>query len=321
MNELKLDPLNDPIENNLRILIADDDLSTRILLTGILKKWGYDPLAVSDGRTTWEEMQRADSPRLVILDWEMPEMDGLEVIRRARANFSEQPLYIILLTGRDEKGAVLAGLETGANDYIHKPFVQEELYARIRVGQRTVELQSRLIEAKQILLHQATHDALTGIMSRRAILDQLTRELQRARRGGYCNLEGRVSIGFFDVDHFKQINDHYGHQIGDEVLCGVVKILNERLRAYDSLGRMGGDEFLIIAPDVTEESSRALYERLISAIAGYTVATPAGKVPVTVSMGVCTADLDSSEDRLLSTADAAMYQAKRKGGNCVVFAG
>jgi len=314
----------------MRILIAEDDLTARTILAGVLKKWCYDVVAVKDGQAAWEVLQQPDAPRLVILDWMMPGLEGLEVIRRVRAQVGEQPPYIILLTGKDEKSDILSGLDTGANDYVKKPFDHDELIARIRVGQRTVELQTSLYETQQTLAHLATHDPLTGILNRRAILEQLSKELSRARRNSQPS-QGkrkehpsfRLSIGFFDIDHFKQINDQYGHQAGDEVLKGLVGILTSQLRPYDSFGRLGGDEFLVVTPDIDAENCKQLFERLAAAIAECRIMAGAGEVSVTVSVGVASSESDPFRelDTLLESADAAMYCAKRSGGNCAVFAG
>jgi two-component system cell cycle response regulator len=313
---------HNPEENNLRILIADDDLTARTILSGVLKKWGYVPVVVKDGQAAWEVLQQPDSPRLVILDWMMPGMDGLEVIRQTRARLIEQPPYIILLTSKDEKGDILSGLETGANDYIKKPFDFEELYARIRVGQRTVDLQTSLYETQQTLAHLATHDPLTGILNRRAILEQLAKEIARVQRsqGDALKPTGTLCVGYFDIDHFKLINDHYGHQIGDEVLCAICKILRSQLRLYDSFGRLGGDEFLVVTPEIDKEKCQNLFERLLTAIAGCKVKTGVGEVSITVSIGVASVGSDFELDRLIESADAAMYRAKREGGQRVMFA-
>jgi diguanylate cyclase (GGDEF)-like protein len=313
----------------MRILIAEDDLTARNILAGVLKKWGYDVQAVKDGQAVWDILQQPDAQRLVILDWMMPGLDGLEVIRRLRALSTEQPPYVILLTSKDEKEDIIVGLETGANDYVKKPFDQGELFARVRVGQRSVELQTKLYETQQTLAHLAMHDPLTGILNRRAILEQLTKELSRAQRrsqssqGTGLSTPGALhcAVGFFDIDHFKQINDAYGHLAGDEVLKGVAGILISHLRAYDSLGRMGGDEFLVVAPEIDEEQSKHLFERLSTAISGCKILTAASEVSVTVSIGVAMAEPANELDIILESADAAMYQAKRAGANCVVFAG
>jgi two-component system, cell cycle response regulator len=304
----------------MRILIAEDDLTARMILTGILKKRGYEVVVAKDGLAAWELLQQPDSPHLVILDWMMPGIDGLEVIRRVRASLTEQPPYIILLTSKDEKSDILSGLETGANDYIRKPFDHEELYARIGVGQRTVELQTSLYETQRNLAHLATHDPLTGIFNRRAILDQLSKELARALREDSYNRGSSLCIGFFDIDHFKEINDRFGHQAGDEVLCGLVSILSSQVRIFDSIGRLGGDEFLIVAPGINSVNRETFFQRLLNAIAAAQVQTCAGEISVKVSLGVATADEQSSIDPLLDDADAAMYRAKREGGNRIAYA-
>lgn len=306
---------------NIRILIAEDDLTARTILAGILKKWGYLPIAVKDGQAAWDILQQPDSPRLAILDWIMPLLDGLEVIRLARAHYIEQPPYIILLTSKDEKGDILFGLESGANDYIKKPFDHEELLARIRVGLRTIELQTSLYETQQTLIHLATHDPLTSLLNRRAILEQLAKEIARAEREESANSASKLSVGFFDVDNFKQINDRFGHQAGDEVLKGLVATLTSQLRKYDSFGRLGGDEFLVVAPDMDEAGRIALFERLRAAVTTAVFNTCAGEISISMSMGVATASPESSPDQVLNAADTAMYAAKRKGGNCVVYAG
>lgn len=303
----------------MRILIADDDLTARTILTGILKKWEYDVLVAKDGLEAWNMLQQPDSPLLIILDWMMPGLDGLEVIRRLRAKFSWQPPYIILLTSKDEKGDILSGLETGANDYIKKPFDSEELYARIRVGQRTIELQTSLYESQQNLAYLASHDALTGILNRRAILEQLSKELSRMRRVISHGKEDGLSVGFFDIDHFKHINDQYSHQVGDEVLCGLVEILKTHTRDYDSIGRIGGDEFLVIAPGIELSLHKNIFERLKNVVSLSKIKTSAGELSVTISMGVTNACPDNNIDQVLDSADAAMYRAKRSGGNNVVY--
>ena len=303
----------------MRILIAEDDLTSRIMLSDLLGKWGYEVMSVKDGLAAWEVLQSPDSPRLVILDWVMPSMDGLEVIQRVRARNNEQPPYIILLTSRDEKGDVLSGLETGANDYIKKPFDRDELYARILVGRRTVDLQTNLFETQQILAHLATHDPLTGILNRRAILDQLAKELARVQRGEPGSKGCGLSIGFFDIDQFKLINDRYGHQAGDEVLKAIAGVLAKQLRAYDSFGRLGGDEFLVVAPGTGEENCLHLFERILAAIAGCKIMIQADTVPVTVSIGVAAAGPEYGLDKLLESADTAMYRAKHEGGNRVML--
>ncbi|MCX5756978.1 MAG: diguanylate cyclase, partial [Candidatus Hydrogenedentes bacterium] len=227
----------------MRVLIAEDDLTSRNILAAILKKWGHDPVVTKDGAAAWNVLQQPDAPKLVLLDWNMPGMEGLEVCRRLRDNASSNPPYVILLTGRGEKGDIVRGLEAGANDYIAKPYDNEELQARIGVGKRMLELQASLLDTRDALEHLAMHDPLTGIFNRRAILDRLRAEISRARRDG-----GRLSVGMCDLDHFKKINDRLGHQAGDELLKAISKRLKNLVRSSDTVARMGGDEFMLLMP-------------------------------------------------------------------------
>jgi len=296
----------------MRIFLAEDDRTSRSILTAILKKWGYDPVVAADGAAAWDILRQPDAPRLVLLDWNMPEMDGLEVCRLIRKGESSNPPYVIMLTGKGEKSDIVQGLDAGANDYICKPYDNEELLARIRVGRRMVELQAALVEARDAMEHQARHDALTGIFNRRAILETLEREISRARREG-----GKVSVGMLDIDHFKKINDTYGHQVGDEVLVGFVRIVQRSLREYDYTGRYGGEEFLIIATGPKEVSFEGLYERLRCQVADTSLETTAGPVTITVSIGTVAGSGTSTTDEMLHMADLALYRAKAEGRNCV----
>jgi two-component system, cell cycle response regulator len=298
----------------MKILIAEDDFTSRSILRAIVEKWGFDPVVTEDGSAAWEILQAPDAPRLILLDWNMPGMDGLEVCRRLRENESSNPPYVILLTARGEKGDIVHGLEAGANDYVAKPYDNEELQARIRVGQRMLELQSHLVEARDAVVHQATHDPLTEILNRRAILDRLGQEISRARREA-----GSLSVGMCDIDHFKNINDTHGHQAGDEALVAFTRCIQDGLRGYDSFGRFGGEEFLVVAPGSMGHRGESLYERLRAAVAGAEISTNAGKISLTVSIGVAPATGQSTVDALLAAADAALYQAKAEGRNRVAY--
>jgi len=299
----------------MRILIAEDDFTSRSILTAVLKKWGFDPVVAEDGGAAWDVLQRPDAPRLILLDWNMPGMDGLEICRRLREIGSSNPPYVILLTARGEKGDIVKGLEAGSNDYVAKPYDNEELQARIRVGQRMLELQSHLLEARDALKYQATHDFLTGVYNRRAIRDRLKEEISRAGRE-----KESLSVGMLDIDHFKNINDTYGHQAGDEALLAFTRCIQDGLREYDCVGRYGGEEFLVIAPGAAGPDAESLYERLRARIAGAEIATNAGSISLTVSIGVAPGTGQSTVDALVAAADAALYQAKADGRNRVVYA-
>jgi diguanylate cyclase (GGDEF)-like protein len=220
-----------------------------------------------------------------------------------------------MLSARGEKADIITGLAAGADDYISKPFDSGELTARIDVGRRLIELQSRLNEARVALAHEATHDALTGTLNRRAILDALSREIAREKR----NPVG-LTVGICDIDRFKDVNDAHGHLIGDEVLYGFVRLLQSKLREYDLLGRFGGEEFVIVTPGLGAEDSAALYGRFLEAVAENPIPTQAGDISITISIGVATCRPDDKMDALLTDADMALYKAKNEGRNRVCLA-
>ncbi len=299
----------------MRILIAEDDTTSRSILAAVLRKSGHEVLETVNGQAAWEALQRADAPPLAILDWMMPEMDGPEIVRRLRLLPTERPPYIIMLTAKGDKADIIAGLDAGANDYLSKPFDPGELRARVEVGRRLIEIQDALIESRELMAQQATHDSLTGLLNRRAILDRLQQELARTARTG-----GLLTVGVCDIDHFKQVNDTYGHQAGDDVLCEFSRILSESLRDYDCVGRMGGEEFLVVAPMKAKEDCPSLYGRLCLQVADRKIATRAGTLSITTSIGVAWAAVGTSVDEILAVADAALYRAKASGRNRVVYA-
>jgi two-component system cell cycle response regulator len=299
----------------VKILIADDDVTSRRVLTGVLKKYGHEVVATVDGAEAWEAMQRPDAPRLAILDWMMPGLAGVEVCGRVRTLRSDQPPYIIILTSRDEKADVVAGLEAGADDYVAKPFDADELHARVEVGRRLIELQASLVEARDALAHEAMHDPLTGVLNRRAFAEALSRQLSVERRYHHG-----LALGICDVDRFKKVNDTHGHQVGDEVLCGLVRLMESNLRGHDILGRHGGDEFVLLTEHAAEDDALIPYERARAAVADNPIPTRAGKVSITISFGVKIWTADESQDELLAAADTALYRAKSGGRNLVRLA-
>jgi two-component system, cell cycle response regulator len=292
----------------MRILIADDSSTSRSMLAGVLKEIGYDVVETANGAEAWNELQKTDAPAIAILDWIMPKMDGLEVVRRVRALQSRKPPYLIILTSKGDKADIVTGLNTGANDYLAKPFDQGELRARVEVGRRMIELQRELLETRNALTYEATHDYLTGILNRRAIEAELSRELSRERR----RHEG-LTVGICDIDLFKKINDTYGHAVGDEALCGFVRLLQNCLRDYDLLGRFGGEEFLVISSAVKDSDAFNLFERIRIYVAYTPIPTMAGDIRITVSIGVKVARKNENMDQLIMAADSALYKAKSEG--------
>jgi len=299
----------------MRILVAEDDAISRLLLITMLRKTGYEPVEVMDGCQAWEKLCKPDAPALVILDWMMPGMDGLEVLQRVRALSTDRPPYIIMLTANSGKQNLIAGLDAGANDYLTKPFDAEILRARLDVGRRMVELQDELVRSRETLAFLATHDPLTELPNRRAILERFNQELAHTRRHGDF-----LCVGMVDIDHFKGVNDSCGHQAGDDLLRGLAKLMTATCREYDAIGRIGGEEFLVIAPMKAGAPAGPLFDRIRSTTAGTGIATKAGTLSVTLSIGVATATETDTPDDLLAMADAALYRAKESGRDRVVIA-
>ena len=299
----------------MKILVADDDPGSLQLLKRALVKWGYDVVPAADGTEAWGALQQENPPRLAILDWMMPAMDGVQVCREVRKRPEQPYTYLILLTAKTEKQDVTAGIEAGADDYLTKPFDANELRARIRAGRRILEFQDKLIAAQEALLIQATRDSLTGLWNRAAILDILRRELGRAKRGGIS-----VGVVMADLDHFKRINDTYGHLAGDEVLREIARRMRSSVRLYDSVGRYGGEEFLIILPDCDASGAKTQTERLRAGVCGEPIVTSEGSISATISLGVCAHNQSKDAEFAIRAADAALYRAKNGGRNRVELA-
>ncbi|MGO8813045.1 MAG: GGDEF domain-containing protein [Terriglobia bacterium] len=298
----------------MKILVAEDDLVTRRILQAYLEKWGYEALVVADGHEAWRLLQRADAPRLAILDWMMPGLDGTSICREVRKLNIQPYIYLILLTARGFKQDVIEGLESGADEYLTKPFDPYELKARLRSGARIVELQDSLIQAREELREQATHDPLTHLLNRRATVDFLLTELSRARRE-----QQPLSVMMADIDHFKLVNDKFGHIPGDEVLCEVARRLRTSARTYDAVGRFGGEEFLIVAPGCNVAPGLVQAERLREVVSSQPITLRDFSLTVTISVGVSTILEPRREDMeaLLCAADEALYRAKAAGRNRV----
>ena len=296
----------------MKILIADDDPVSSRLLDRLLVKWGYEVIAAHDGIEAWEVLQAENAPRVALLDWIMPGIDGLEICRRVRARSGQLYVYIMLLTANDKVGNLVEGLESGADDYLTKPFHPQELRARLRVGLRMLDLESRLVEARESLVFKASHDSLTTIWNRGAIIEMLDRELSRAGRDG-----SSVGILLADIDHFKRVNDTRGHLVGDEVLRAVAGRLKGEVRSYDSVGRYGGEEFLILLPGCDHTKLATKAQQLVKVVERSSIGTSTGTVAVTISVGgIASGDCPHAEvNKLLRAADTALYRAKVSGRN------
>ena len=295
----------------MRVLIAEDSEVTRRLLASQLERWGYTVVAVNDGAEAWRELQRPDAPRMAILDWMMPGMDGVDVCRMVRALNAEPYIYIVLLTGRDRRQDIVRGLSAGADDYITKPFDAQELEVRARAGRRIVDLNAQLVAAREQLAVEASHDALTGLLNRGALLKTLGRDCSRATREGTP-----LALVMVDLDHFKNINDTFGHAAGDQVLRETARRMLEALRPYDVLARYGGEEFLLLLPACGRDEAVVVAERLRACVGTQPIVLPDGQtLKVSCSAGVASADPAAEIDGLtvIAEADAALYRAKAAG--------
>jgi two-component system cell cycle response regulator len=298
----------------VRILIADDDRMSRRLLEKTLERERYEVIAVDNGRLALQQLSLPDGPRLALLDWMMPELDGPGVCLEVRKQHERPYIHIVLVTSRASKQDIVAGLEAGADDYLTKPWDPTELTARLRVGRRILQLEDRLVEARETMRFKATHDPLTSLFNRGIIVDLLTRELARTRREKGCTV---VMLG--DLDHFKSVNDTYGHVVGDEVLREIARRLLASIRSYDFVGRYGGEEFLIVLNNCDSAQAIVRAEEVRNKIAQHPVQTIRGPLPITMSLGVLASqdwDLQLVEE-ILGEADLALYRAKADGRNCV----
>jgi diguanylate cyclase (GGDEF)-like protein len=300
----------------MRILIAEDEPVSRRLLQGTLMRWGYEVLSAEDGQQAWELYCNEDAPRLAILDWMMPGMDGTELCKRIRKTENGDFTYIILLTAKEGKDNVIEGLNAGADDYIAKPFDSGELEVRLRAARRIIDLQAKLLDAQEALRLQATHDSLTGLLNRSAILNTLEKELTRAGREG-----SSVGLMVVDIDHFKQVNDTHGHQAGDTVIREVSRRMSHNVRNYDSVGRYGGEEFLVVLSRMDLNATRGRAEALRQSICGAPIEVGGDtELDVSVSVGVTAIEAPQADwaEHLIHVADSALYEAKDAGRNRVI---
>ena len=291
-----------------RILLAEDSAVYRNLIKHELAGH-FDVTLVSDGQEAWEAIQQPDSPSLIVLDWMLPGMDGVDVCRNIRTHLSDRYCYVILLTARTSEEDLLLGMEAGADDFVRKPFSAPELRARLRSGARILHLNQQLLSA-------ATIDSLTQVRTRAALLAGIESELERCRRD-----KRPLGLIIADLDYFKTINDTAGHLAGDKVLREVAQAISQSIRSYDVVGRYGGEEFVIALPGADAEAVMRRSEEICRKIAKTSVHTEYGDIAVTVSLGatVSTPERTQTCEELLRRADQALYRAKSAGRNCIDF--
>jgi two-component system, cell cycle response regulator len=297
----------------MKILVVEDDPLSRQLIKTPLQRAGYEVVEAEDGQAAWELFQREPFP-LVITDWMMPELDGPALVQKIRSSGQKSYTYILMLTAMDDTNNVVAGLESGADEYLTKPFNGRELVARVASGARILRLEEQLTEAHSKMEILAMHDGLTGLFNRRAIEEHAGSELDLAKRK-----ERAISMLLLDVDHFKSINDKYGHKSGDDALQQLAHILTENLRQYDRAGRWGGEEFLVTLPETQLSEALTVAERLRARVAETKLSLEGGGgFSMQISVGAAFAcGPYPSLSKLIDAADKALYQAKESGRNRV----
>ena len=297
------------------ILLAEDDPVTRMLMTRFLKKAGYEVDAVGDGAEALERMLKRYYP-ILVTDWEMPGMDGVALCKAVRNLQLDGYVYALLLTARDAKEHIIAGLDAGADDYLVKPVHEPELIARLNAGRRILNLEHSLRAANHRNRILSITDALTGAFNRRYLMEQLPREVERCRRYAYP-----LSVIMCDIDHFKRINDAQGHGAGDDVLQQFVARVQRSIRSNsDWIARYGGEEFLLVLPETDYKAGCFVAEKIRALIGAAPFATRAGEAPVTASFGVASSggngpDLTLKVEGLIKAADQCLYRAKQDGRN------
>jgi diguanylate cyclase (GGDEF)-like protein len=283
----------------MKILIAEDDAVSHRLLESLLIKWNYEVVSCSDGREALGMLQHEDSPPIAILDWMMPEIDGIKVCREVRKLNKDRYTYILLLTAKGQNEDIVDGLKAGADDYIIKPFNSHELEMRIRAGRRIIELEEKLRDL-------SFKDSLTGIYNRRGFFTLSEHQLKMAGRQ-----QKTVLLLFADIDNLKEINDIYGHKEGDSALIETAGILKETYRKSDIIARVGGDEFAVFFMGSSENDAEAIMGRLQNKIETYNMKH--GKYKLSISFGISSFNPESVHniEHILYQADKLMYVHKK----------
>ena len=300
----------------MKVLVADDSEMTRMILQGRLKQWGYETVNASDGQEAWDILRNKNRPRIALLDWMMPEMTGIELCELIRKHIKEPYIYIILLTAKKGKEDLVQAMNAGADDFISKPFDPNILKVRLRAGVRITNLQDELISAREELRIQATHDSLTQLFNRSAMMNMIVREISRSQRDN-----SSIGLLMVDLDHFKSINDTYGHLVGDEILRKLSSRMKQCTRRYDTIGRYGGEEFIVLLPHCGRQEVFTVAERLRESVCNKSFKTSEGPLNISISLGstwVKPSEQDCSEVDLIRVADKALYKAKDKGRNCTI---
>lgn len=297
------------------VLVADDDPVARVILQHTLRAWGYEVVLAQNGTEAWEILQQESAPKLLIIDWDMPGLSGIELCRRVRSGSTEFYRYILMITSRNSKSDIRSAIEIGVDDHLSKPFDDSDLHARLVVAGRILAAQDKLIHAREVYREKATQDALTGLWNRAQFFELFNAEMDRARRS-------RSALGMLllDLDRFKSINDTFGHPAGDLVLMEVARRLRSNVRSYDFAGRLGGEEFAIALPGCEEPQLRDRAEAIRRLVARESFRVGSRDISVTVSIGAAVVHRDERAVMdIMAGADVALYRAKNSGRNRTAF--
>lgn len=313
----------------MRIVIIDDDPVNRLILKNQFEAEHHEVTTASDGEQGCI-LAESVQPHLCVVDWVLPQMNGLDVVRHLRNTPSTSRCYIVMLTAKSKTSDLVQALDIGADDFMSKPICKSELSARLRAAARLISLQTDLdekIEETTKLNHDlrqmneqlrqlATTDSLTGLANRRSLLESVEQMWS-----AWLRYRRPLSLAMIDIDHFKQINDTHGHDIGDKVIQHITQLLSEGIRSEDMLGRYGGEEFALALPFQDSSEAAIGLRRMMANIRETPFVYQGLTLPVTVSMGVAAAapSMQSYMD-LFRASDEALYQAKRAGRDQVVQA-
>jgi diguanylate cyclase (GGDEF)-like protein len=299
----------------VKVLVADDEPVNRRLLEILLNKWGYEVSVAADGDEAWRALQSTTRPRIAILDWMMPGMDGIQVCRKIREDETLPPMYVILLTAKQATEGANGRFESVADDYLPKPYAAHELKARLRAARRIIDLEDQLRTASDVINTETTRDPLTGFWNRSSILEILHRELYRSRRQSSA-----LAVLMVDIDHLKQINHQHGHLAGDAIMREAARRITSAIRRYDAAGRYDGGQFVIVSPTCDRSGAMSQAQRIRSKICEKPFKIFKGDFPITISLGISVNCNNQEAHELISAADAALAEAKKAGSNGVELA-
>jgi diguanylate cyclase (GGDEF)-like protein len=311
-------------KQKLRLMVVDDDPKTRDFLNNVLGDAGYAVFSAVNGKQALEKALEC-RPQLIVVDWKMPEMDGLQFCRALRSATVGRGVYVVMLTGNADEGAVIEAFEAGVDDHVTKPINPKILLARLRAGERVVSLQNEIESDREEVRRFAAElamtnrrleevallDPLTGVPNRRYAMDRIEQEWAAAQRGARP-----LACMLIDIDHFKRVNDTHGHDVGDLVLQRVADVLKHTARTHDVVCRIGGEEFLMVCPDSDAVAAGQCAERLRQAVASMCVQVGNVAIKATISVGVAAMDTAMrGPEAMIKAADQALYAAKQAGRN------